>query len=129
MAQIGPYSFIGISGMVPVAQWRVEDITRPGSVGVAYRADGFRGAARSIESWVDYINNADVAAKTLDYKALASHVVQITDNHGNTWNGMLIERVEIVRARAALHVVGGLNMSSAGLITVRWGVRPTATVY
>lgn len=129
MAKVGPYNFIGMSGLPPLAYWRVEDITRPGAVGVAYRADGFRGPARHLETWVDYINNADVAAKRIDYYALAGEIVQIEDNHGNTWNGMLIEQVETVSARAALHVVGGLNVSSAGLIRVRWIVRPTATVY
>lgn len=128
MATIGGQPFIGIRGVIPVAQWQVQDITAPGSIGVTYRFDGFRGESRVIEAWRDYANGT-LASQILTYKSLASQIVQIEDNHGLQWNLMLIENVRIVRVQAALAVVGAIGASPDGVIEVAFQVRPTATVY
>ena len=126
MPGIGSYNFIKLSGGInPGTGEQVEEITRAGVDGVAFRKIGKRGFAFEMRSVVDVADAA--AAQTLvgNYKALQGSIVNIVDDTGRTWNNYIVLRVRPIQARPVTSATGGLVNDPEYLVSASWIMQAT----
>jgi len=119
---ISGYSFVTFTGeLVPSGGITLEEITRPGVVGVAYRQVGKRGDPFTVQTLVDVASAASAQTLIRGYKALQGTVVPVIDGIGNAWPYVLVMGVRPNQPKYAAAMQGGLSGSWTGyLIECTW---------
>lgn len=106
---IGGYTFASFSGeMCPGNGVTIEEITRPGVSGVAYRQVGSKGEASKVSTVADVSSAALAAALITAYRALQGTQVAVTDGNGITWSRVIVVAAKPGKVQAARALVGGL---------------------
>lgn len=111
--------FITLKNPVQVPQQVVQEITRDGLPGVAYRLLGRRGKPFDLVGVVD--SDSATAAESL-LTRLASAVggmCSVTDDHGNQFSDVMLLDVQREDQRKIQAGVGGVSTSKGYLVAVR----------
>jgi hypothetical protein len=120
MPSIGAYSFLTLKGAVdPGVGEQLEDITRPGVDGMAYRCIGRKGRPFQMDSTVDVVILTPGFVIN-GYQALQGTIVTIVDECGMTWTNYMVLSVEHRGTRRIRTVSGGLSIAPAYLISASW---------
>jgi len=126
---IGGNNMLDLTGaVVPATGQTVEDITRAGVDGTAYRQIGKRGPPFTMTSLVDVQTTA--AAATLDgtYKALQGTLVTVVDCVGNSWSNVAVLDVSPIRIQAVTCATAGKSGANPGcLVSATWTLQCTNT--
>ena len=100
-----------------------EDITRRGVSGCAVTKIGKRSEHSRAVTKVDIV---DDQAEFTAYKALETTLITIVDNHGKTYNNVLVHKVRKTSARKINTIVGGVSgQDSAYLLVCEWTLQCT----
>lgn len=127
MASIGGYSFITLEGgLNPGSGEQLEEITRPGVDGVAYRRIGRRGVPFRMQSLADVANAANAHSLILNYKALQGGLVTLVDETGQSWFNVMVLRVQCSQPKYVTGMSGGLTGGQTGyLVSADWLLQMT----
>lgn len=110
MASIGAYTVIDVQGGInPGTGDQLEEITRPGVNGVAYRKLGKRGLPFQLRVLVDAANAAGARTKIINFKAMQGTSVTIVDNDGNSWPNAVALNVRHLRTQKIENAVGAVD--------------------
>lgn len=115
-AQIGGLQFLRIDPVTTAPGEEVENITRPGVDGVAYRKLGKRAVGQRLMALVDV---ADIAARlTLiqSASALRGTLITMYDNFGQAWTKMLVVRAEEHKTEPVRGAIGGIAGTAGTLL-------------
>lgn len=124
MASIGNIYFLAIRGRVAKPGMAVEEITRPGVDGHAFKQIGKRAAISTLITLYDGISAAD-AELHISYSAnLKGTIVTVVYNDGTNDQNVQVLEVEPVQVKRVATAVGGLNNGN-WLVTLRWTVQKT----
>jgi hypothetical protein len=103
---IGDAIFIRLDGNIDPPGMQVEDITRPGVSGRAYRQDNVRGDEFELQGIVDTDDPIDLLAS---YKEMQGSIVSI-QHLGGLYTNYLVKMVKSVEAPTFVALpVGGIN--------------------
>lgn len=129
MPGIGAFTFIALSGSVnPGNGEQLENITRKGVDGVSFRKTGKRSRPFALKSIVDVANAAAAKSLMIDYKSAQGSVVTVDDAYGQTWNNIVIERVDLHPPRFIQSKTGGLDSGESGyMVEATWILQATET--
>lgn len=124
MASIGGLSVITLRGGInPGTGEQLQDITRPGVDGIAYRKVGKRGRPFTMESVVDVANAAAVTTAIANYKALQGTLVTVVENNGQTWTNVAVLNVRPAEPQKVLTATTGSDY----LLRATWTLQMTET--
>lgn len=127
MPAIGARSFIDLRGAVEQFGETLQDITRPGQDGVAFRKVGERGPVFEMVSIVDTTNAAAAQALYEDYKGDQGSIVNITDDKAVSHSNYAVLDVRVASIKYTSMIVGDtVNVTSgdaAHLLTCVWTLR------
>ena len=124
MPSIGGITVITIKGGLTPPGESVEEITRPGHDGHAYKRFGERAPRAELTSIRDVDAVAGVAAHILACVALKGTLITVIDDVGVTMNNVMVIEVETVRSREVGTPVGGVTAGNH-LIAMRWLMQMT----
>lgn len=129
MPGIGAYNFVTLKGEInPGSGHQMEEITRPGVDGVAFRRIGRRGFPFKVQSMVDVATDSAAAALLSSYKALQGTVVSLTDETGQVWNNIVVLNVRPAGRKYVVAKSGGLDAGQTGyLVRCEWMLQATET--
>jgi hypothetical protein len=123
------YDFVSLKGEVnPGTGQQLQELTRSGVDGVAFRRVGRRGYPFRMYSVRDVVN--EVAAQDLIhyYKEMQGQIINITDELGNDWYNVIVLNVRMQQPKYATAISGGLAGVSSGLIVrADWTLQMTET--
>ncbi len=127
MAAIGGITLLTLTGGInPGDGEQVEEITRPGVDGIAFRRIGKRGFPFRLQTTLDVESSAQAKAHIISCKSLQGSVVNFTDGVGQTWNNYIVLRVTHTETRRIQTAVGGLSGSNAAyLVSMAWTLQAT----
>ena len=128
MAIIGGIIFLTVKGGInPGHGEQVEEITRAGVDGVAFRKIGKRGQPFRLQATVDVLSNLSAQSLVNACKSLQGALVDISDDTGAGWYDYVVLQVRHVQTKRVMRAVGGLT-SGAGayLVTVDFWLQATA---
>lgn len=117
-SSIGIYSFITLEGELDPPQPRLQDITRPGVDGTAYKLMGTRSNPTQLLSYTTAANAAAAGALLTAYAGLTGSLVTIV-HHGVTYPNMLVISVQPV-FRAFAHFGGSSGWIVRAAFTVQY---------
>ena len=127
MSSIGEHRFLQLTGAInPGGGEQLEDITRPGIDGVAWRRIGKRGIPFQLRSVVNLSSADKVQTQLISYQQTQGQIVNIVDQHALSWDGYLVLRVLHRRTQALLsattdnHGRTKPNTQQSYLLTVDW---------
>lgn len=121
MPSIGAYDFLSLRGdLVPGNAVQVEEITRPGVGGIAYRHTGARGEPFRMVSLVDTATAAAAATLLRNYKALQGYLTTLADDTGQIWTNVMVLRVTPDQPRQVLAASGIVY-----LVRCEWALQMT----
>lgn len=126
MANIGAYTFKSVSGIVEPAGMQLQDISRPGTDGSAWREEGTKAPLCRLETMSDHEDIADSQAAFAGYKMMEGQLVAVLTTAGDAYVNVLIHSVRAIRRKPVGAIVGGLNVSNGdeGVIqTAEWTVQ------
>ena len=127
MASIGGESVLRMIGQIePGSGEMLQNITRPGVDGTAYRKVGKRGAPFQITTVVDLGSDAAVKAAVSTYKGLQGTLVTLVTENSGTYTNVAVLAVREVGTRMVLTPVGGVSGGSH-LLTCQWVLQMTET--
>jgi hypothetical protein len=121
----GPYTFITLKGEIQSVARTVDDITRPGVDGHAYRENGKRGRIFEMFGLRDYLNHAAALAEYLNLQALQGQIVAVTDDRGGSAAAVMVLEVERLALEPMIKTAGGLVANSTYLMTTRFLMQNT----
>src|SRR4051794_8006119 len=103
------YSFVRLAGKVQRRGETVEEITRPGTDGQAYRLDGKRSRPSVLVGVVDLVNSS--AARTLvsALQALRGTLIEVDDEWDQVNSDVMLLDVEEDGEQAMTKSVGGIH--------------------
>lgn len=120
--QIASFQFISFTPPAlqdPVE--RVEELTRPGTDGQAYRLLGKRGVDQQITTITDLNSVTEADTFLANYRALIGTHVTVTDAVGESYSTMFVKSVVKVRQQNTGRCTGGPNTSNPhALLTCAW---------
>lgn len=119
------YQFVTLKGhWKPLAEV-LEEITRPGQHGQAYRRTGRRADPYEMIGIVDC--NSMVAARLLyvELTSLQGELVDLVDDYGTPVSNVAVLKVERVSQRPILAAVGGVSASKQAILVVRFVMQLT----
>lgn len=126
MASIGGRTVLRLKGIIePATGEKLQDITRPGVDGVAYRKVGKRASRTQLTTIVD-LASGNVETEIDEYKALEGTLVTIVDEAGITWSNVAVLMVRPLPIRRVASSVGGIN-GGTRILTCQWVVQATET--
>ena len=109
-SKIGDYQFITLRGALTPGGESLQEITRPGVDGHAWRKAGKRGAVHQLMPIVDVTSAANVATLVTNILALqGADPVTIYDDQGNYLANAKVLLAEHVRTRTVVGASGGVN--------------------
>lgn len=118
-------TFLRLAGEpLPLGQ-TVEDITRQGVDGAAFRTTGTRSRPQEWRSLVDCADAATVKTTYASYRGLIGKLVTRTDELGNAWTNVAVLDVRMVRQHKVSTFVGGINTPSAYILECAWVLQDT----
>lgn len=121
------YTFIRLGVVQPPGE-AVEEITRPGIDGVAFRKMGIRCAPFEMQSFEGCADRANAARQILLYSNLRGKLCDLVDDMGQSYPAVMVTNVEVVRQRGLVAAVsmqaGGPQMPTT-LLVVRWSLQST----
>lgn len=129
----GVANFLSLRGSPAGVGQAVEDLTRPGVNGHAYRKAGRRGAPFVMIGTADCLTAAEAklilhgvsGVDGLVGKAQGS-IVSVVDDFARTWANVVLLEVEPLEERKIAGAVGGLNgISGTVLLVVRFVMQMT----
>jgi hypothetical protein len=126
MAAISTYTVLTMQGAVtPATGERLEEITRPGVDGVAFRRIGKKGAAFKLQTTVD--TESAAGARTLydNYKALQGQLVTITDTSGRIYTDIMVLNVQASAPQRILGASSGVTANPNYLLNANWQLQAT----
>ena len=123
---IGAYSFISMigAGLGPAAE-TVEDISRTGLDGHAYRKTGKRSEPVQMQSLVDVADAAAAKALIDNYLGIQATLVNVTDAQGNQRTNVCVLRVGDFRVSEFKTGVGMTSDSNTLLVRAVWTLQVT----
>lgn len=121
----GPFTFITLKGEIQSLAKVVDDVTRPGVDGHAYRENAKRGRIYEMVGLRDYLDNAAAVAEYADLMALQGTIVTVIDDRGATAQNVMVLEVERLALEPMLKSVGGLVANSTYLMTMRFLMQNT----
>lgn len=117
--QIGAEVFLTLEGSMPQPQaTELEEITRPGVRGRAFRQQEQRGAIWRVRTVVDLLGSAAAVSKVSDYKAMVGTVVTVKYRGENFATYMVID-VMADDIRVVTTPVGGVT-GGTHLVEASW---------
>lgn len=119
MAQIGAYSVYSISGVPEQMGMGHKVSSRPGVNGYDIVLLGGRSEPSALVVKHDFTSAGNMKAGVVSLMGLKGQVVSVSDDFGNVWSNLLVERVVVKSAQRVTHAVGGFN---AGVGSVRYFV-------
>lgn len=119
------YSFFSMRGAIDPSKERLAEITRPGVDGTAYKAIGRRGEPFQVVTTTLFTTDTIATAKVA-YANLASAIVSVTDDFGDTWNLIMIENSRVIETRS---LAASQPSGYIYLMRTEWTMRSLATVY
>jgi hypothetical protein len=120
-------NFITFKGQVQKLGMHLEDVTRPGVDGHAFRKESQKSATFQLEGRRDVDNNA--AAGTLFATLKSTYqgkIVTVVDDMGTTHTNLVCLDVERVDSFTLLRAVGGVSTSKGAFLAVRFTLQATA---
>ena len=109
-SKIGDYEFITIGGSLQGTAESLQEITRPGVDGHAYRKAGKRGRVSELNPVVDVASAADAAALVVNVLALvAADPLTIYDDQGQSLSNVKVVSADHLRTQTVATPVGGVN--------------------
>ena len=87
---IGGYEMISIQGRPAHLGESVEEITRPGADGHAWKYQGLRSEQRQLTTVSDFASAGAARAEMAGYAALKGQLVTIVDDFGQTYTDVMI---------------------------------------
>jgi len=126
---IGTFDFITLDGaVIPATGEQLQDITRQGVDGVAFRKVGKGSKSFTLKSMRDVATAAAAKTLTLEYKAAQATVVTVLDATGQSWTNLVVESVQVDAPKFVVSKSGGLDAGSSGyLVGATWVLRATET--
>lgn len=117
MPSIAGLSMISMQGeLSPQRTLDLQEITRPGVDGVAYRAVGLRGRPFRVKTVADCDTPNEAFALVQSYLSLQAQSVTMIDSAGITWADILVLQVMPQQPKRVQGKVGGLSYSSTGWV-------------
>jgi hypothetical protein len=108
----GTFPFISISGEFKRSGQTLEDITRKGTDGQAFRLTGQRGEMFDVEATVDLTDYPTAQSLWDSLIALRGSIVTIVDDFGQSFDQIIVHNVGRPKQRPGLSAVGGVNSNS-----------------
>ena len=121
----GAFTFITLKGEIQSVAQTVDDITRPGADGHAYRERGKRGRIFEMIGIRDYLNHAAAVAEYANLIAIQGQIVGVTDDRGATAAAVMVLEVERLALVPMIRTVGGVVANSTYLMTTRFLMQNT----
>ena len=103
----------------------IEEITREGVAGAAFKQVGYRGRPKQAFSWATAANNSQRATAISYYKLLQGRVTTVTDDKGTAWNYVMVLDVDILRTYPIVNSPNG----DLYMIEAVWTLQAVATSY
>ncbi len=127
MSSIGGRTVLDMTGTLePATGEGLQDISRPGVDGTAYRKTGKRASRSQITTLVDLGSSGGVDSEIAAYKALQGTLVTVVDAAGISWTNVAVLRVNVLPYKHTIQAVGGVNGGSY-LLRCQWVVQMTET--
>ena len=127
MASIGGRSVLRLTGnLEPATGERLQDITRAGVDGVAYRKVGKRAGRTQVTTLVDLGSSSAVNSEMEAYKALQGTLVTVVTESGGTYSNVAVLSVVQLPVQRTLSAVGGIN-GGTHLLRCQWVLQMTET--
>lgn len=120
------YSFITLKGEVQPIGLMLEDITRPGVNGHAFREQALHAVPFDLLGVRD-VNDLNAVATTMSamITAYQGKIVTVVDDMGTSHANLVCLRVERVSAQKLLAAVGGVSSGKGALLVVRFTLQST----
>jgi hypothetical protein len=127
MPSIGGFEFITLKGEIDLGNgMQVEDVSRPGVNGVAFRLLQRRGEPFRLASTVDVANLAAANTLLLDYKEMQGTLQDVEDEHGTVWSNLMVLSVRTRQRQYTVGKSGGLVVGNTGyLVLADWVLQAT----
>lgn len=105
----GPsFDWITLKGEGELLGMALEDVSRPGVKGHAYREDAKRAEPFWMTGSADYASLALANLAYADLKASVGKPATVLDDYGVTWLNLMLLRVDCIRKIPVRNAVGGL---------------------
>lgn len=116
------FDFVTLTGDInPGIGQQLQELTRPGVDGVAYRRIGRRGVPFQLKSTRDVATIVDAYNLVHFYKELQGEIIDMRDEREVEWFNVVVLRCEVKRPRFVSGMAGGLSSSTSGyLVEVTW---------
>jgi len=127
MPSIGSQSFIGLRGAVQPFGERLEEITRAGVDGVAFRKMGKRSRPYQLVSVVDVADASAAEAEVAACKALQGTLQTVTEDNSNATEEVAVLLVDVAAVQPIATPSGGVVDGDNGTFLVRlvWTLQNT----
>lgn len=120
MPSIGAKSFTFLDGQVNPLGERLQEITRPGVDGYAYRKIGKKAEPYTMSS-VTEVTSLSAEETTVDgYKDIVGTLVTVEDERGNSHENQTVLAVQHVGTQPITSPSGGSYTNSVALIYCQW---------
>jgi len=121
------FNFITLKGEMEPLGMVVEDVTRPGVNGHAYREDARRGDVFEMVGFADYTSHTLAESSYASMKARQGKLATVTDDRNTIAQNVMILSVEKVANRPIRGNIGGLTVagSALALLVVRFRLQRT----
>lgn len=119
MPSINSIPFISLRGLVQPVMMAMEDVSRPGVDGHAYRHMALRSPPFEMLGIVDCDDFPAARSLIETLSELQGFTVTVVDDFGTTFSNVMVLRVEPDQIRPALVAVGGVSSGKAALLTIR----------
>ena len=125
MASLGGRTVLRLTGnLEPATGERLQDITRAGVDGVAYRKVGKRASRTQVTTLVDLGSDAAVKSELEAYKALQGTLVTVVTENGGSYTNVAVLNVTSLPVQKTISAVGGVNGGNY-LLRCQWVVQMT----
>jgi hypothetical protein len=117
-----------VAGEVDQLGELVEEITRPGIDGHAYRQLGLRAEPFDLTALVDIEDDSStdpIQARMATYKSLQGSLCDLEDGFGETYSNLMILGVRLLSAQALVGSVGHISNDPAYLLSVGFTLQAT----
>jgi hypothetical protein len=123
--QIGSQVFFKLEGGIVGPSVTLQDVTRVGVNGVAFRQTGSRGKPFTLRGVIDVANVGVAEAVRATYESLIGSIVSITKS-GVTWAEYIVLDVTIENPQPLISAVGGVSAGNA-ILRSNWTLQSVAT--
>lgn len=124
-ATIDDFAFITLKGQVQPFGLAVEDITRAGVDGVAYREMALRAPPFELIGIRDHDDFDAAAGFVQDISALQGRLVTIVDDYSREFPNVLMLSAVRLDLRPILSAVGGIRPNPKAMLTMRFVMQLT----